>query len=250
MPAPNSYDLNNTDGLNTASVRWLRKLKGRDNLFGVGESVGSRNQVNLKIDHNFNAKHKVSVNWSLERNTADDTDMLWPDTFKGDNFRNPTVVTGSFVSTLSPTMLNEARFGYRVTGSNIRAAWDVPSNLDGVNKYLPPPVNGIRVFPRVGAGALATAVSFQVTQPLGNRGAWPSTLFDRSPSLTYADTLSWKYVGTLGRKGYRNLNLNIPNFLGNGLAEEFDRIRKGGESLMLDEMFAGINICGATCTGA
>src|SRR6185503_21359790 len=97
-----------------------------------------------------------------------------------------TVVTSSFVSTLSATILNEARFGYRVTGSNIRAPWDVPSQLEEVNKYLPPPVNGIRVFPRVGTGA----VSFQVIQPLGNRNAWPSTLFDHSPSFTYADTLS------------------------------------------------------------
>jgi hypothetical protein len=187
MPNPNAYDLVGTDGLNTAGIRWTRKLRGRDNLFGVGEAVGSRKQVNIKIDHNFNQYHKLSVNWSHERDSADDTDMLWPNTFKGDNFRRPNVVTASFVSTLSPSLLNEARFGYRLTGSNIRAPWDVPANLEAVNQYLPPPVNGIRVFPRVGTGL----VSFQVTQPLGNRGAWPSTLFDRSPSTTYADTLSW-----------------------------------------------------------
>src|SRR5262249_10326524 len=61
--------------------------------------------------------------------------------------------------------------------------------------YLPAPVNGIRVFPRVGTGA----VNFQSTQPLGNRGVWPSTLADRSPSTTYADTISW----TKGKHSFR-----------------------------------------------
>jgi hypothetical protein len=56
MPLPNNF--NAGDGLNTAQVRWLRKLNGTDNLFGFGEDVGDRKQYNAKIDHNFNSNHK------------------------------------------------------------------------------------------------------------------------------------------------------------------------------------------------
>jgi hypothetical protein len=44
--------------------------------------------------------------------------------------------------------------------------------------------------------------------------------------------------------GYRDLNLNSPNFLYNGLKEAFDSVRAGNESALLDQMFKGINIAG------
>src|SRR5256885_4451823 len=52
--------------------------------------------------------------------------------------------------------------------------------------------------------------------------------------------------GTLGRKLYSNTELNAPDFLFNGLKEAFDAARSGGESPLLDQMFKGINIGGAT----
>jgi hypothetical protein len=57
-------------------------------------------------------------------------------------------------------------------------------------------------------------------------------------------TLDLKYVGTLSRKLYGSMNLNIPNFLDNGLKGAFDAARAGGESQLLDQMFNGINIAG------
>jgi hypothetical protein len=59
-----------------------------------------------------------------------------------------------------------------------------------------------------------------------------------------------RYVGTLARKQFGSLNLNTRNFLYNGLLEEFNSIRTGGESPMLDRMFAGINICATGCGNA
>src|SRR5438552_561773 len=47
--------------------------------------------------------------------------------------------------------------------------------------------------------------------------------------------------------GYRDLNLNAPNFLYNGLKDAFDAVRGGGESALLDQMFAGLNIAGSGC---
>jgi hypothetical protein len=65
-------------------------------------------------------------------------------------------------------------------------------------------------------------------------------------SLSSNLTLDVRYVGTLARKQWNPvLNINIPNFLYNGLKEAFDAARTGGESPLLDQIFKGINL-GAT----
>src|SRR5215471_9032950 len=65
----------NTDGLNLATYRYVQGTHGPDpgsvNAdIGVAQSkldLNQRNQFNLKIDHNFNQKHRVAVNWTYER---------------------------------------------------------------------------------------------------------------------------------------------------------------------------------------
>jgi hypothetical protein len=72
-------------------------------------------------------------------------------------------------------------------------------------------------------------------------------------NLTQKVTLDMRYIGTLSRKLWANLDLNAPNFMFNGLKEAFDSARRGGESQLLDDMFAGLNIAGTGCatnTGA
>ena len=63
-------------------------------------------------------------------------------------------------------------------------------------------------------------------------------------NLTSKLTLDLRYIGTLSRKMYSNIDLNAPNFLYNGLKEAFDAARRGGESTLLDDMFRGMNISG------
>jgi hypothetical protein len=56
-------------------------------------------------------------------------------------------------------------------------------------------------------------------------------------------TVDLRYVGTLARKQWNPaFNINIPNFLYNGLKEAFDAARAGGESALLDRIFNGINL--------
>jgi TonB dependent receptor len=71
-------------------------------------------------------------------------------------------------------------------------------------------------------------------------------------------TVDVRYIGTLARKTYTQVNLNENNFLYNGLLDELSRVRTGteitkvqGDPLsMLDRMFAGVNLCtGANCSG-
>ena len=60
-------------------------------------------------------------------------------------------------------------------------------------------------------------------------------------------TVDVRYIGTLSRKQFTSINLNSANFLYNGLLDEFNKVRTGGESAVLDTMLNGVNICASGC---
>jgi hypothetical protein len=186
VPLPNNYEAG--DGLNTAGYRVLRGFKGLDNLFGVGEGTGDRFQYNVKVDHNFSANHKANVNWTYERVTSDDVAATYPGTFGNTNFRRPMVLSAGFTSTLSPTLLNEARFGMRRSGTNVVAPWDGPQE-DEVRAILPADLNGFPVIPDM--RQFGTCNPYFGARP-PNVGCGPTdTAVDITPTYTYSDTLSW-----------------------------------------------------------
>jgi len=49
-----------------------------------------------------------------------------------------------------------------------------------------------------------------------------------------------RYVGTISRELVGTININQPNFLTNGLLQAFNTARMGGESPLLDSLFAGL----------
>jgi hypothetical protein len=49
-----------------------------------------------------------------------------------------------------------------------------------------------------------------------------------------------KYIGTLSRKLQGTLNINLPNFMTNGLLQAFNSARAGGESTLLDNLLAPV----------
>src|SRR5262249_28211788 len=105
-----------TDGLNTATYRYLAHFTGSNSgaaLTGVVGAAGDNNarkQINLKIDHNFNTRNRVSVSWTYERTDGEIT-PAWGSNLVGNISRHPQFVTVNGTSTLSPTLVNEARFG-------------------------------------------------------------------------------------------------------------------------------------------
>ena len=107
MPAPNNYTQANTDGLNVGSAQFIRHYRGLDNLFSVGEGTGDRKQINVRIDHNLNTRHKVNFGITRETVVSDDTVAGLPGTWSNQNFHKPVVVTTGFVSTLSASIVNE-----------------------------------------------------------------------------------------------------------------------------------------------
>src|SRR6185295_7295594 len=139
-------------------------------------------------------RHKANVSWSYERNDAPDYFMLWPDWVEGQTYRRPSVWTVNLTSTLSPSLVNEARFGYRVTGTNTLSPFDTAKYGEAAQAFVPTS-NGFRVVPQLGTGG----VNFQLNQYIGNRGAFPNTNRDVTPLWTYSDTVSW----TMGKHSFK-----------------------------------------------
>lgn len=218
-PSPNNYEIG--DGLNTAGFRWLRRPKGIDNLFGSGEATGDRKQINVKIDHNFSSAHKANVNVSYERVLSDDFFKPYPDGFSSALNRYPYVVSGGFTSTLSSTLLNEARVGFRYQRTDQIGPWWRPEYQDEINRLFPPDVNGFRIVPNMNTLALCNPHGgLRVRENSSDNPAncsFPTFTKERSPTWTFSDTLSW----THGSHSFRfngELRLNesetkgFPNF--------------------------------------
>ncbi|HYR89735.1 MAG TPA: TonB-dependent receptor [Terriglobia bacterium] len=187
MPGANSYDVG--DGLNTAGSRWNRSLHGATNLFGIGQYPEFR-QINAKIDHYFNTRHKISGTWSYESNYADGYTSLWPNTWIGQNWVKPQVLSVNFTSTLSSTVVNEVRFGMVRTGVNQIGPLHHEKN-DELRKLLPK-AGGVLWAPYLGAGTGDSAVNFQFSHIIGGTNFAPAiTQRDQSPRKSYGDTISW-----------------------------------------------------------
>jgi len=186
MPRANSFDnpgnANPTpDGLNTATHQWLRRAKGADNLFGVGQD-NNRRQINVKLDHNFNANHKLNGSYSYEIDTSDDAALpAWPTGYPGEDIRKPQVLSVGFTSTLSSSLLNEARFGLSRTGANTGGA----VNRADVGEQV------LAQFPQVGGQAVLANTGFSTMAFTGAIQGLNYESHEVSPRWTYGDTVSW-----------------------------------------------------------
>jgi Carboxypeptidase regulatory-like domain len=193
MPPVNNFDIG--DGLNVAGIRWIRRRDGGENLFAAGEPA-NRKQWNTKIDHIFNQKHKISGAWSFEKDYASDAFMAWPGTWEGKDYNQPQVLTVNFVSTLSPRLVNEARFGMNRTGTNEYAPLYNPAYHDEIFKLFPKNGSGLEFPPLLGYGQM----NFHTDQIIGTRGFEPLQLLnDSTPRKTWGDTVSL----TMGKHAFR-----------------------------------------------
>jgi len=185
MPLPNAYDGAATiggvsvDGLNTAVHRWVRRtVAGAAGGTAQNIEAFNRSQINIKIDHHFNSKHRLSGTWVDEKHYSDNNNLSpWPSGYSGEIREKPKVRTLSFTSVLSPNLLNEARFGYRSTSLYWSPAIETPGVKDDAYKFLPQ-VNGYPVYVR--------PVMF-ANHVIGASGDFGNT----SPLTTYSDNLTW-----------------------------------------------------------
>jgi hypothetical protein len=182
VPLPNNYEVG--DGLNTAGNRYVRRRKGADggSVFGTGTPGDNTNrkQMNVKIDHIFTTKHKVASQFSIERDNAQGNPPDYQQGFWGEVFRKPLSWSSNFNSTVSPSKVNEFRFGFRRSSNEVLEAFDSPQYRDAAKEFFPV-INGIPVevsLPIVGSPMMQTASPSQS---------------NATRTLTFSDTFSWTH---------------------------------------------------------
>jgi len=214
MPLPNDFEAaTGVDGLNTARYKWIRRRQGRDTLSGGSEGdFTNRDQINLRLDHNFNAKHKLTVAATREHAFADlDSLSEWPGGFNPFIDHHPQVYTASFVSTLSPTIVNEARFGLRRGKLSAGQAYDNPKTGKEALKYM----------------GMKNGIPFTIEGTLFGQGgmvfADNGSIGNQTPLWNYGDNLSW----TRGKHAFKG---------------GFDYRRQAGNAWNSDEIVPAVHL--------
>ena len=128
IPLPNNY-LSAGDGLNTAAYIWQRKAT--DDLYSL----------DLRVDHNFSQSERLSVSYNRDsENYPNGNDgQQYPTSVPGADNNHYTVGSAALVSTISPTMVNEARIGVQRAQLEFEAPWT--ANSQGTS--LLPSIGGI-----------------------------------------------------------------------------------------------------------
>jgi hypothetical protein len=191
MPLPNDYTVG--DGLNTAGIRFRRRIYGLDQPDGNETDKTNRDQFNVRLDHQISPNHKMSAVYTWERD-IDMTDqaglMQWPGGYNGANNRWPRLLNGSLVSTLSPRIVNELRIGHMGTK---QYSWNPfyagrrdesqETGEQGKEAFaLLQKNNGIPFSP------VTTLFPQNIMNWAANAGATRWTI---SPQNSFADTVSW-----------------------------------------------------------
>jgi Carboxypeptidase regulatory-like domain len=190
MPLPNNYEVG--DGLNTAGHRWTRnESSGSEGIFAVGPGISAltgagRKQINTKIDHNFNSRHKVAVSYTYENTAGNANYEPWPGGFRGKFFRHPQTLAVNFTSTLSPTLVNEARTGMRRIGGNTLNAFNNPGTGEAALAFFPN-YGGYPLEIGLGTGATG-ALPFQTNQVFNGT---TDNYHDITNLWSFTDSLSW-----------------------------------------------------------
>jgi hypothetical protein len=224
MPHPNYFG--GLDGLNLAQYAYMQNRGGSQG--GTVQQITDPNanskQINVKIDHNFNTSHKAAFNYTYQRDDSAADITTWPDGPVGQAFRRPHVFTVNLTSTLTPRIVNEARFGMN---RNYNSTIPAYLNPDG----SPSDVGGQYLLPG-GASTLNPGYNYTVTlgSSTGRVGSpsGPMNLglvsWTKSVLYSFADTLSWSE----GKHSFKfGAERRLPRNAGNGGSNPFPGVTLG-----------------------
>jgi hypothetical protein len=192
MPLPNDWTAG--DGLNTAGIRWQRRLAGLDGATGDTQTT-NRNQYNMRFDYQLNGSNKVSYSLTREKNwgvTGQTGLPDWPGGYFGEIRRDPTFSTASWTSTISPTIVNEFRWGRKVDTWAGMQPTDLNCCESGVfdaNKLTPLAKEAFAAFPQVDGQRFAILQDTSIGGDFARVRQNPR--FNSSPLMQFADTISW-----------------------------------------------------------
>jgi hypothetical protein len=245
-PLPNYYG--GGDGLNIAQYQFQQHRSGSNSLnaeVGADNNVNTK-QINLKIDHNFTAKHKLAVSWSYQHDDSDANLPGYPDGISGSITRRPYVLTANFTSTLGANLVNEFRFGVNhdseltlpawfSTDSKVKSAAEallVPGGASVQNpSYIYKTIigNGIGNILNSG-GPMLTGTGgsiFGAAYPIAINALW-----------SYGDTISW----THGKHAFKfGGEIRLPRTNGNGNTQPYPSLAYGNNT-------GATNTVGVFCT--
>ena len=116
IPLPNNY-LAAGDGLNTAAYIWQRHAT--DDLYSL----------DFRVDHNFSQSERLTVSYNHDyENYLNGNDaQQYPTSVPGAYVTHSTVGSIALVSTLTPSMVNEARIGVQRAHLEFQAPWTASS---------------------------------------------------------------------------------------------------------------------------
>jgi Carboxypeptidase regulatory-like domain/TonB dependent receptor len=209
MPLPNDWTIG--DGLNTAGIRWHRRLAGLDGATGDTQTT-NRNQYNMRFDYQLNNSNKVSYSLTRENNwgvTGQTGLPDWPRGYFGEIRRDPTFSTASWTSTISPTIVNEFRWGRKVDTWAGMQPTDLNCCQGGVfdtSKLSPIAKEAFAAFPQIAGQRVAVIQGLAATGRdlvLGDFArVRQNPRFNSSPLMQFADTLSWTHASHSFQGGF------------------------------------------------
>lgn len=164
LPLPNAFDTG--DGLNTAGFRWTR--------FSHNYTWSNTG----RLDQYIGEKHRLSISYSRDyENYPNGNDGQALPTSVGGAFQDwADVGTVALVSTLTPTMVNEARIGVNRATFLFAAPWTVSQQ-------------GLGILPQLNGQAYLLGLA-GITSPYGT-GTSEDPQGRISPVYTFADKFTW-----------------------------------------------------------
>jgi hypothetical protein len=212
MPSPNEFT--GGDGLNTALIRFTRRQDGLDLTNGNGDEV-NRDSYNLRIDHNFNSKHKVSLIATKEKTwgTATQAGLRnWPLSYDGLAVKRPYVYSLQLTSTISGSLLNQLRVAKRASNNWQWGSADRGDEIGAEARKLHATANGIPY--QVGFATSSGAFTLGSFSNIGGFGRWREGI---NPMRSIGDDLSWNVGSHSFKTGYEyrrqeSNGFNDPNY--------------------------------------
>src|SRR6516162_1076191 len=192
MPTPNDWTVG--DGLNTAGVRWQRRIPGLDGATGDTQTT-NRNQYNMRFDYQLNNRNKVSYSLTKENNwgvTGQTGLPDWPGGYFGEIKRDPSFSTVSWTSTISPSVVNEFRWGRKVDSWLGMQPTDLNCCENGMfdtSKLTALAKEAFSAFPQISGQRFAILQDATLGGDFARVRQNPR--FNSSPLSQLADTLSW-----------------------------------------------------------
>ena len=238
MPAPNNFRTG--DGLNTAGHDWVRRISGVDNSAGTSQNT-NRDNLNVRLDYQVTDGNSVSFIMSREHNFVDAYQPSWPTGFRnGNSIRTPRIYTVAWTSTISPTVLNEFRFGERETSWHGRA-----SHEDGccfgsdqrLDNLTPEGALAQSFIPTTGNG-----YPYHVSLGTLDGRIWLGTggRSQRSPLYTFSDNISWIMGAHSFTAGWEGVWADSDGWSGGGLHPETSTGNGNFDITGIQGQFAGL----------